>query len=73
MDLCYNESKSKGKSAVFFTGVWQIRTADEIWTGGPNMKLSFLGAAHEVTGSCHYLQACGKKILIDCGMQQGPD
>ena len=37
------------------------------------MKLSFLGAAHEVTGSCHYLQACGKKILIDCGMQQGPD
>ncbi|WP_368234529.1 MBL fold metallo-hydrolase RNA specificity domain-containing protein [Anaerotruncus rubiinfantis] len=37
------------------------------------MKLSFLGATHEVTGSCHYLQACGKKILIDCGMQQGPD
>ena len=37
------------------------------------MQLSFLGAAHEVTGSCHYLQACGKKILIDCGMQQGPD
>ena len=37
------------------------------------MKLIFVGAAHEVTGSCHYLQACGKKILIDCGMQQGPD
>ena len=37
------------------------------------MRLSFYGAAHEVTGSCHYLQACGKKILIDCGMQQGPD
>lgn len=37
------------------------------------MKLSFLGADHEVTGSCHYLQACGKKILVDCGMQQGPD
>ena len=37
------------------------------------MKLTFLGAAHEVTGSCHYLEACGKKILIDCGMQQGPD
>ena len=37
------------------------------------MQLSFFGADHEVTGSCHYLQACGKKILIDCGMQQGPD
>lgn len=37
------------------------------------MQLSFLGADHEVTGSCHYLQAGGKKILIDCGMQQGPD
>lgn len=37
------------------------------------MELSFLGATHEVTGSCHYLEACGKKILIDCGLQQGPD
>ena len=37
------------------------------------MKLTFLGAAHEVTGSCFLLQACGKNILIDCGMQQGPD
>lgn len=37
------------------------------------MKLTFFGADHEVTGSCHYLQANGKKILVDCGMQQGPD
>lgn len=35
------------------------------------MKLTFIGAAHEVTGSCHYLEACGKHILVDCGMQQG--
>lgn len=37
------------------------------------MKLTFIGAAHEVTGSCHLLQTDGKNILIDCGMEQGPD
>ena len=37
------------------------------------MKLTFLGAAHEVTGSCTLLSACGKHILIDCGMEQGAD
>ena len=37
------------------------------------MRLTFLGATHEVTGSCYYLEACGKKLLIDCGMEQGAD
>lgn len=37
------------------------------------MQLTFLGATHEVTGSCFYLEACGKHILIDCGLEQGPD
>ena len=37
------------------------------------MKLTFIGADHEVTGSCHMLNACGKNILIDCGMEQGID
>ncbi len=35
------------------------------------MKLTFIGADHQVTGSCHFIQACGKNILVDCGMQQG--
>lgn len=35
------------------------------------MKLTFIGAAHEVTGSCHYLEAGGKHILVDYGMEQG--
>mgnify|MGYP002414975796 CR=1 FL=1 len=37
------------------------------------MRITFLGADHEVTGSCHYLQVADKNILIDCGMEQGND
>lgn len=37
------------------------------------MKLIFIGADHEVTGSCHYLQVGEKHILVDYGMQQGID
>lgn len=35
------------------------------------MIITFVGAAHEVTGSCHYLEIGEKKILVDCGMEQG--
>lgn len=35
------------------------------------MKLTFIGSTHEVTGSCHYLEACGKHLLVDYGMEQG--
>ncbi|MBR5766603.1 MAG: MBL fold metallo-hydrolase [Lachnospiraceae bacterium] len=35
------------------------------------MKLTFVGAAHEVTGSCHFIEACGKHMLVDYGMEQG--
>lgn len=35
------------------------------------MELMFIGAAHEVTGSCHYLRVGEKNILVDYGMEQG--
>ncbi len=49
----------------------------EVWYTDKNevkrMKLTFIGADHEVTGSCHFIEAAGKKILIDYGMEQGKD
>jgi metallo-beta-lactamase family protein len=34
------------------------------------LKLNFLGAVQNVTGSRHLLQANGTKILVDCGLYQ---
>lgn len=35
------------------------------------MQLTFVGAAGEVTGSCHLLEVGGRRILLDCGLIQG--
>lgn len=37
------------------------------------MFLEFIGADHEVTGSCHFLNLAGKNLLVDYGMEQGAD
>ncbi len=51
---------------------------EKFWhAGGPagrreiRVNLIFYGADKEVTGSCHCLEACGQKILVDCGLYQG--
>ena len=35
------------------------------------MKVTVFGAAGAVTGSCHLVEAAGKRVLLDCGMIQG--
>ena len=37
------------------------------------MKLTFIRADHEVTGSCTMLEVGGHCGLVDCGMEQGKD
>lgn len=37
------------------------------------MKIQFIGATHEVTGSCTLLEVNRKYYLVDCGMEQGRD
>jgi metallo-beta-lactamase family protein len=34
------------------------------------MKLTFLGAARQVTGSCYFLETSGLRLLVDCGLYQ---
>ena len=42
----------------------KTQARDDIISGRHRMRLTFIGADHEVTGSCHYLEAAGKRFLL---------
>lgn len=68
--------KEQGKCAKVYLNKPRITKINTLFFGerkGRFMKLSFLGADRQVTGSCHQIEVNGKKCLIDCGMQQGGD
>jgi metallo-beta-lactamase family protein len=46
------------------------RFIDKLLGRTVDIKLRFLGAAQNVTGSRHLLEASGLKILVDCGLYQ---
>ena len=46
--------------------------AEPVPVTGPAV-LTFLGAAGEVTGSAFLLEAASRRVLVDCGLFQGPD
>lgn len=37
------------------------------------MKIRFLGAVGEVTGSCYSVECGGHRVLVDCGIHQGAE
>lgn len=44
-----------------------------IFLEGYIVKITFIGADHEVTGSLHLVETDDIKLIVDCGMQQGKD
>src|SRR5690606_2091918 len=50
-----------------------VQAESVVWhgIGGAGMRVHFHGAAGEVTGSMHLVEAAGRRILLDCGMIQG--
>lgn len=63
--------KTLARKVLAMGGIKIYNRDNENSKGVVQMKLTFIGADHEVTGSCHCLEVGGKYILVDYGMEQG--
>lgn len=63
--------KTLTRKVLAMGGIKIYNRDNENSKGVVQMKLTFIGADHEVTGSCHCLEVGGKYILVDYGMEQG--
>lgn len=56
-------------------GTWNVPAAGSRRRPPPvaaaDVELTFVGAAREVTGSCHLLHVNGRTVALDCGLFQG--
>ena len=71
--ICFRLLFSEKMLLISFIVLYNKCSNKKSLEGGFLMKITFIGATHEVTGSCYYLEAAGHKFLVDCGMEQGPD
>ena len=78
--ICYNNSSKTReplhKSSAAESLISHPQLYDDLFRvslmdffGGKAMKIQFIGAAHEVTGSCTLLEVGGRYYLVDCGME----
>ena len=56
---------------VFDKNTDRTATAVDIRARSEAMRITFLGAAREVTGSCYWIRNGERSCLVDCGMFQG--
>ena len=64
-----DESWSRQFEGRLTAGHGGLSTATDVTTGNA-MKLTFLGANRQVTGSRYCLEANGSRVMIDCGLVQ---
>jgi len=58
---------SSSSSEASWQNLWQ-----NLWKKRKSMRLTFYGATQEVPGSMHLVEVNGKRILLECGLYQGP-
>lgn len=68
--MCINVTSACSESDYHLGDLALSIAANTYEEGRDLLRLHFLGANRQVTGSCYLLEAAGLRIMIDCGMFQ---